>query len=94
MNVHTIGSSAKAAGSSASAVQAWLRALALTKPIAEQPTRTLPAIIDELAEKFGEAPALLSDRECLTFRGLAAQSNRYARWALGQGLAKGIPSAC
>jgi len=35
-----------------------------------------------------EAPALLSDRECLTYRALAERSNRYSRWALDQGLAK------
>src|SRR5204863_5239893 len=32
---------------------------------------------------------LLSDRECLTYRALAERSNRYARWAIEQGLAKG-----
>jgi fatty-acyl-CoA synthase len=46
-------------------------------------------VIEEAAKKFGEAPALLSDLECLTYRGLAERSNRYARWALDQGLAKG-----
>src|SRR5262249_56657055 len=30
-----------------------------------------------------------SDRERLTYRQLAERSNRYARWALAQGLAKG-----
>jgi fatty-acyl-CoA synthase len=67
----------------------WLRALALTKPIAERPTRVLPVIIEELAERFGDAPALLSERETLSFRGLAERANRYARWALAQGLGKG-----
>jgi len=46
-------------------------------------------MIDELADKLGEAPALLSDRETLTFRALAERANRYARWALAQGLGKG-----
>jgi fatty-acyl-CoA synthase len=46
-------------------------------------------VIDELAETVGEAPALLSDRECLTYRALAERSNRYARWALDEGLLKG-----
>jgi fatty-acyl-CoA synthase len=72
-----------------SSAKGWLRALELTKPIAAQPRRILPVIIDELAEKFGDAPALLSDRECLSFRALAQRANRYARWALGQGLGKG-----
>lgn len=39
--------------------------------------------------EMGDAPALLSDRECLSFRGLAERSNRYARWAIASGLVKG-----
>ena len=61
----------------------------MTKPIANQQTRVLPVIIDELAEKFGHKPALLGEKQCLTFRALADRSNRYARWAIGQDLAKG-----
>jgi fatty-acyl-CoA synthase len=78
--------SARSTGSSA---QGWLRALELTKPIAAQPTRILPVIVDELADKFGDAPALLSERESFSFRALAERSNRYARWALACGLGKG-----
>src|SRR5262249_3573373 len=66
-----------------------LRTLKMTTPIAKNPTRVFPDVIDDLAEKFGDAPALLSDRERLTYRQLAERSNRYARWALAQGLAKG-----
>jgi len=76
----------KASGSSA---KAWLRALQLTAPIKECPDRIFPTVIDELAAKFGEAPALVSDRECLSYRSLAERSNQYARWALAQGIAKG-----
>ena len=72
-----------------SAAKAWLRALELTAPIASHPRRILPSVIEELAEACGEAPALLSDGERLTYRALAGRSNRYARWALEQGLAKG-----
>src|SRR2546427_5605991 len=72
-----------------SPTKAWSRALELTEPIANSPHRTFPTVIEELAEAFGEAPALLSDRECLTYRALAERSNRYARWALDQGLATG-----
>ena len=68
---------------------AWLRALELTAPIAQDPGRVLPAVIEEVAERCGDAPALLSDRECLSYRQLAERSNRYARWALDQGIAKG-----
>ncbi len=66
-----------------------LRTLARTQPIAKHPTRVFPAIIDELAARYGDAPALISDHERLTYRELAARANRYARWARAQGLAKG-----
>jgi fatty-acyl-CoA synthase len=75
--------------SNGSAARAWLRALELTAPIAGNRDRILPVVIEEAAARFGEAPALLSDRESLTYRALAARANQYARWALGQGLAKG-----
>jgi fatty-acyl-CoA synthase len=69
--------------------KAWLRALELTAPIAKNPYRVLPAVIDELAAQHGEAPALLSERENLTYRELAERSNRYARWILDQDPARG-----
>ena len=66
-----------------------LRALRYTTHIAKNPTRVFPQLIEELAEKYGDAPALLSDRESLSYRELGARSNRYARWALAQGIAQG-----
>jgi fatty-acyl-CoA synthase len=72
-----------------SAAKAWLRALAATAPIAAHPQRTLPALIEELAERFGDAPALISDRETLTYRELSERANRYARWALELGIERG-----
>jgi fatty-acyl-CoA synthase len=66
-----------------------LRALRMTTPIAKHPTRVFPLVVEELAEKFGDAPALLSSRERLSYRELSERANRYARWARGQGLAKG-----
>jgi fatty-acyl-CoA synthase len=76
------------AGSSSPA-KSWLRALELTTPIPNNPKRILANVIDQYAEKFGDAPALLSSRESLTYRGLAERSHRYARWALDHGLGKG-----
>src|SRR5271154_3194685 len=72
-----------------SAAKAWLRALELTAPIPRNRDRVMSTVIEELAARSIDAPALLSDRECLTYRGLAERSNQYARWALEQGLAKG-----
>ena len=77
--IHSGGSSAKA----------WLRALELTTPIARNRDRILPVVIAQAAAQCGDAPALLSDRESLSYRGLAERANQYARWALDQGLAKG-----
>ncbi|MGH6767696.1 MAG: long-chain-acyl-CoA synthetase [Xanthobacteraceae bacterium] len=70
-------------------LQGALRTLRLTTPIAKNPTHIFPVVIEELAEKYGDAPALLSDRETFSYRELAARSNRYARWALAQGVEKG-----
>jgi len=72
-----------------SPAKAWLRALEMTAPIAQNPDRIFSIVIDDLAERFGHAKALLSERECLTYRELAERSNQYARWALTQGLGKG-----
>jgi fatty-acyl-CoA synthase len=69
--------------------RAWLRALELTAPISQNRHRILSTVIEEVATRMGDAPALLSDRESLTYSGLAQRTNQYARWALDHGLAKG-----
>ena len=66
-----------------------LRTLKKTSPILKNPDRTFPDVMEELAVRFGDAPALLSDAERFSYRELSARANRYARWALGQGLRKG-----
>jgi fatty-acyl-CoA synthase len=72
-----------------SSARAWLRALERTAPIARQPDRILPRVIEELAAELGERPAVLSDHECFTYCALAKRSNQYGRWALDQGVGKG-----
>ena len=72
-----------------SPMRRWLAALDLTSKFADQPQRTFPVVLDELALRFGDAPALLSDTESLSFAGLAARARRYARWALDEGLEPG-----
>ncbi|HUI96874.1 MAG TPA: long-chain-acyl-CoA synthetase [Xanthobacteraceae bacterium] len=67
---------------------AW-RSLRATMPIAKNPTRVFPRLLEEIAARHGDNPALISDTETLTYRGLIARANRYARWALAQGLGKG-----
>jgi fatty-acyl-CoA synthase len=59
-----------------SAAKAWSRALELTATIARHPERTFPNVIDDLAARFGDAPALLSDGESLSYRALAERANR------------------
>lgn len=57
--------------------------------IAKNPARTLPVLVDSLADRLIRPPALLSKNESLTYRALAERSNRYARWVLKQGLCFG-----
>lgn len=69
--------------------KAWARALTLTAAIARNPVSTLPTQINDLAERFGSNIALIGDDETLTYEELAARANRFARWALRQGIARG-----
>jgi fatty-acyl-CoA synthase len=66
-----------------------MRLLRATTPIGRTPGRVLPLVIDALAERHGEAPALIGADEQLSYRALAQRSNRYARWALGEGVTPG-----
>jgi fatty-acyl-CoA synthase len=71
------------------ALRDWVSALEATASIAAQPQRLLPSIIAEFAQTQAAAPALVSAQESFSFAALAGRANRYARWALDQGLAKG-----
>jgi fatty-acyl-CoA synthase len=79
----------KPAGAGGSVANAWMRALASTAPIPQHRNRVFPVVIEELADRRNDAPALLSDRECLTYRALNARANQIARWAIENDLAKG-----
>jgi fatty-acyl-CoA synthase len=70
------------------AAGAW-RALRHTMPIARNPTRIFPELMEDAATRHGDKPALISDVETLTYRELDARANQYARWALAQGLGRG-----
>ena len=72
-----------------SPLDAWRRALERTAPIPREPTRTLPVVIDRLADEHGEAAALIAPEATLSFNALAAQTHRYSRWAQSQGLTAG-----
>lgn len=66
-----------------------LRALSRVSPIARNPGRVWPDTAGELAVRYGDRPALLSDRETLTYADYHRRGNRYARWAMANGVAKG-----
>jgi fatty-acyl-CoA synthase len=72
-----------------SSLKAWTRALELTAPISRRPELTLPVLIDRLGERYLDHPALLSLDETLSYRALADEARRYARWGLRQGLKSG-----
>ncbi|HUZ66541.1 MAG TPA: long-chain-acyl-CoA synthetase [Beijerinckiaceae bacterium] len=67
-----------------SANATWLRALQATADIPKRPERTLPIVLGELSDRFGDAVALLSDRQSLSFRALARRAAHYAQWARAQ----------
>ena len=69
--------------------KAWVRALEKTAPIERNPTITLPVLIDDLAIRFGDTVALISDHGNFTYNQLARRSHQYTRWALNQGLVHG-----
>ncbi|MBI3435984.1 MAG: long-chain-acyl-CoA synthetase [Proteobacteria bacterium] len=66
-----------------------VRTLRWTTHIARRPKRVFPDVIEELARRFGERPALVCNHESLTYRTLSARANRYARWARAHGVRKG-----
>ncbi len=72
-----------------SPLKAWLRALELTAPIERDRLLTFPVLVDALADRFDHAPALVGRDAGLSYRSLSESSNRYARWALAQGLGHG-----
>src|SRR5262249_14169865 len=65
------------------------RTLRMTTPLARYPEHIFPLLISELAARYGDSPALLSDREKFSFRELNARANQYARWALSLDISKG-----
>jgi fatty-acyl-CoA synthase len=72
-----------------SAAKAWLKAIELTARIEADPHRLFADIVEELAARQGERPALASDGGTFTYRALAERINRYARWAIAAGIKPG-----
>ena len=72
-----------------SALRDWVRALEATSSIASNPRRVLLDLIEEMTQSRGDAAALISAGDTLTYRALVERSRRYARWALQQQLGSG-----
>lgn len=71
------------------ALKTWVRALEQTAPVARGQVPILPMLIERLAERFREAPALLSDGVSMSYQELANRTNAYAGWAVQQNLRPG-----
>ena len=71
------------------ALQSWIRALDAIRIMDDVPGTTLPGLLDGLAEIHGDRPVLLGEGETLSYRRLAGQANRLARWAMTERLAPG-----
>ena len=69
-----------------SPLKAWVRALERTARLDQDRSLTLPILIDILAERLQEAPALTSREGSLSYRGLARACHAYARWAVEERL--------
>ena len=69
-----------------SPLKAWVRALERTGRLDQDRSLTLPVLIDVLAERLQEAPALISREGGLSYRGLARAAHAYARWAVEERL--------
>jgi fatty-acyl-CoA synthase len=66
-----------------------LGALSKLTRIARNPGRTYPDVARDLAAKHGDRPALISDRERMSYRQYVGRANQYAHWALRNGIRKG-----
>jgi fatty-acyl-CoA synthase len=64
-------------------------ALRVVTPMARNRTRTFSDAAEDLAKKYANRPALISEHEALTYAEYDGRANRYARWAMANGVAKG-----
>ncbi len=65
------------------------RLLLRLKKITDQPRRTIGDQIAEVAARFTDRTALIGEETTLTYSELDNLANRYARWAMANGIAKG-----
>ncbi len=72
-----------------STAKIWLKAIERTARIEADPNRLFVDLIAAWAARQPDRPALLSDDETFSYRDFNERINRYARWAISQGLGKG-----
>jgi fatty-acyl-CoA synthase len=73
----------------AAVLRDWVRAIGALTHRGKQPDTTLGAVVNAAAAAHPDDPALIGEHTHLTYAMLAAQANRYARWALDEGIAPG-----
>jgi fatty-acyl-CoA synthase len=71
------------------ALQRWIGAMSAIKILEERPDTTLPSLLRELAAQHSGQPALMGTDETLSYDVVLNRANRYASWALQQGLRAG-----
>ncbi|WP_075216347.1 long-chain-acyl-CoA synthetase [Mongoliimonas terrestris] len=67
----------------------FVRMLGRVTPVAKARDRVWPDVVADLAARFGDRPALISEEESLTYADYHRRGNRYARWAMAHGVKKG-----
>ncbi|MFC0239241.1 long-chain-acyl-CoA synthetase [Rhodopseudomonas telluris] len=80
---------ARSAPARPSVAKSWLKAIELTARIEQTPHRLLADVIADHAAATPHRDAIVSEHESLSYAELAARIDRYARWAVSIGVAKG-----
>jgi fatty-acyl-CoA synthase len=70
-----------------------LRALSKIGEVARNPSRTFPQVARQLAARYGDRIAIISDRERVSYRQFNERSEQYTRWAQAHGVKKGDVAA-
>ena len=89
MNTGLVDRQSETSRGKPSAAKAWLKAIELTSRIEADPRRLFADVVEDLAARQGDRPALVSDAESLNYRALSERINRYARWAIAAGIEPG-----
>jgi fatty-acyl-CoA synthase len=76
-----------------SASRLWLQAIEAVNTIERDTSQTFGGLLNDLADRYGESPALIDDDETLSYSAFAKRANCYAGWARREGLAPGATIA-